>query len=85
MLLLLFFYRVYQTFTRSIFEGASNLAVFGGDAIDIVGKYFPENIITHIFINYPEPPQQVGGNETQSKHLLSEVDYYIIFIVFLNL
>lgn len=77
MLIYLYIYiyisRVYQTFTRSIFEGASNLSILCGDAVDIIRKYFPDGVLSNVFVNYPEPPQQIGGNETQSKHLLTEV------------
>jgi hypothetical protein len=65
--------RVYQTFTRAIFEGASNLAVFGGDANEMLIQRIPPQSLHNVFVNYPEPPQQLGGENSQGKHLLTAV------------
>mmetsp|Transcript_16942 Transcript_16942/g.25562 ORF Transcript_16942/g.25562 Transcript_16942/m.25562 type:complete len:749 (+) Transcript_16942:52-2298(+) len=63
--------RVYQTLTRAVFEGASNLAVFCGDAGEILPMYVAEESLQNVFVNYPEPPQQLGGDQTQGKHILT--------------
>lgn len=63
--------RVYQTFTRSIYSGLNNLLVLGGDAMDIIPNHMPSQSIDNIFINHPEPPQQIGGVDSEGKHLLT--------------
>jgi tRNA G46 methylase TrmB len=50
--------RVYQTFTRAIFEGANNLCVMGGDASQVLWSHVAPGQVSHLFINHPEPPQQ---------------------------
>jgi tRNA G46 methylase TrmB len=49
-----------------------------GDALKILPNYIAENTLTHVFVNYPEPPQQLGGDDTQSKHLLTEEFFAMI-------
>ena len=63
--------RVYQIFCRSIFENCSNLSIVAGDASHILPHHFLGDSIDYIFVNYPEPPQQIGGESSQSSHLLN--------------
>lgn len=64
--------RVYQIFCRSVFENCRNIAIVGGDASKVLPDHFPRASIDYMFVNYPEPPQQVGGEiKTQSSHLLT--------------
>lgn len=65
--------RVYQGFSRAVFQGLSNLAVMGGDALRILPNHIPPSSISAIFVNHPEPPQQTGGADAKSQgfHLLS--------------
>ena len=63
--------RVYQTFTRSIYTGLNNLLVLGGDAMDIIPNHIPSQSMDNIFVNHPEPPQQIGGFDSEGKHLLT--------------
>lgn len=60
---------------------ANNLAILGGDAVQIVNQRIPRNSISEIFINYPQPPERVtgggkSGNKNQGKHLLTKEFFY---------
>lgn len=66
--------RVYQALTHSILRKATNhVALFGGDASDILPDLIPNNSLTTIFINHPEPPERTSGGEdrSQGSHLLT--------------
>lgn len=66
--------RVYETFTRAVFSGVSNLAVLGGNALELLPLRFAPCSLSHVFVNFPEPPQQTGHDfTTQSSHLLCNV------------
>ena len=43
----------------------------GGDASAILPSRFDDSIISHIFVNHPEPPEwSGGGGDSDGKHLL---------------
>lgn len=66
--------RVYETFTKAAYHGLRNLCVLGGNALDVLPARIPAASVAHLFVNYPEPPQQSGSDCTsQSKHLLCHV------------
>jgi hypothetical protein len=68
--------RAYQTFTKAVFANVRNLCVLCGDAMQVLPAHFPASVMTNLFVNHPEPPQQTGGRgESQSKHLLDEVQW----------
>lgn len=69
--------RVYEVFTRIVYEGAHNMCVVGGDAIEVLRHNVAPRSITHFFVNHPEPPKQVGNmsyedavEELEGRHLL---------------
>jgi len=63
--------RAYQTFTKAIFAGATNLCVLCGDATRVLPRHMLAGSISQLFVNHPEPPQQTGGGGgSQSAHLL---------------
>ncbi len=65
--------RVYQSFTRAVFEQSDNLGLLGGDAAQILGRHAPPASVHAVFVNFPEPAQQSGGLESQGKHILTQV------------
>lgn len=62
--------RVYQTFVKMVFANVSNLAVMAGDAKRVLPRYFLPNTFSTLFVNHPEPPQQIGGIDSSAEHLL---------------
>jgi len=67
--------RAYQTFSKAVFAGIHNLCVLCGDAMTIIPTHMPSSVLDHVFVNHPEPPQQVAGKggSSQGNHLLDEV------------
>lgn len=67
--------RAYQTFSKAVFAGIHNLCVLCGDAMTIIPTHMPSSVLDNVFVNHPEPPQQVAGKggSTQGNHLLDEV------------
>jgi Putative methyltransferase len=67
--------RVHQTYTKSILQHVNNMFIIGGDARIVVKKRFDDDCINYIFINHPEPPQQIGCSRatSQARHLLDMV------------
>ena len=52
----------------------SNLCVLCGDAMQVIPRHIASDCVDYVFVNHPEPPQQTGAtDESQSRHLLSEV------------
>lgn len=63
----------------------NNLAILGGDAAKILPR-LPENSISAVFINYPQPPERVQGvgeddNKNQGQHLLTRGFFQSILAV----
>jgi len=76
---------VYQTFLRSLYAGVSNLCVIGGNAREVLPKYFPKESMDHIFVNHPEPPQQTGNkDDSEAQHLLNEVLCLLMLFLLLD-
>ena len=67
--------RVYETFLKAIYARLENVCILGGDALTLLPRHFAAECIDRAFVNYPEPPQQTGGQkfESQGKHLLNQV------------
>jgi pentatricopeptide repeat protein len=63
----------------------NNLAIFSGNAENIVKNYLKVSSISHIFVNYPQPPDRITGgfnNKDQGKHLYSiEMFLYLLTIL----
>lgn len=65
--------RVYNTFCRAVMQRIGNLAVLGGDAMQLLPKHFPSACLQQVCVNYPEPPQQRADQDySEAKHLLNE-------------
>eukprot|EP00939_MAST-03C_sp_MAST-3C-sp1_P002477 g2477.t1 len=69
--------RVYEVFTRMVYDKLRNLCVVGGDARRILDQHVIPKSVRHIFINHPEPPKQTGSasarevvSSTEGRHLL---------------
>ena len=69
----MYIFRVYQSFSRAVFENVSNLALIGGDAISILSQNIAPESVSSVFVNFPEPAQQNGGSSSQGKHILTQV------------
>lgn len=66
--------RVYNTWTRMFMQKISNLRALSGDAKVVLPRFFPDNAVDIVYVNYPEPPQQHSEKEeSEAKHLLSKV------------
>ena len=48
--------RVYNIFSRMVFEKAENLCVIGGDAGVVVAHHIAPASVAHVFINFPVRP-----------------------------
>lgn len=69
--------RVYETFTKALLREKllTNICTMGGNALEIIPNFFPHQSIDHVFVNFPEPPQQTASDLTsQSNHLLNHVN-----------
>ncbi|OQR82167.1 hypothetical protein THRCLA_11094 [Thraustotheca clavata] len=64
--------RTYQIFTQAVFEQVDNLCIIGGDATKVIPNHLTAELVDFMFINFPEPPQQTGGDSSQAKHLLTK-------------
>lgn len=65
--------RAYQTLTRAVFNGVpDNLSMLCGDAMYVLPYHVADESCDEMFVNYPEPAQQTGGEESQGKHLLTD-------------
>lgn len=64
--------RVYNIFSRMVLGAVPNLCVVGGDAAGVVAKHTKPRSVSHIFINFPEPPDRQGDEAADtSLHLLT--------------
>ena len=52
--------RVYSIFSRAVCEGAPNLCAMGGDAASVLRKRVRPESVSHVFVNFPEPPHHSG-------------------------
>eukprot|EP00439_Symbiodinium_sp_Y106_P041365 s1099_g5.t1 len=59
--------RVHQIFSRMVFRKAQNLCLLRGDAGRIVPVHMKPASVSHIFINFPEPPHFSGDEAAESK------------------
>jgi pentatricopeptide repeat protein len=53
----------------------NNLSVCSGNAEIILNNYFPADSLSHVFINFPQPPDRITGgfqNKDQGKHLYTK-------------
>eukprot|EP00808_Paulinella_micropora_P014382 g59960.t1 len=63
--------RAYYTWAQALLAGVSNLCVLAGEALTVTRQHLKANAVQHVFINHPEPPQQVGGQASEARHLLT--------------
>jgi len=62
--------RCASIFGRGVLAGVENLGVLGGDATVIVRDHLSPRSFDHIFINFPEPPQNHDYGREDGDHLL---------------
>eukprot|EP00913_Durusdinium_trenchii_P001521 g1408.t1 len=53
--------RVHNIFSRMVFEQVSNLCVIRGDAAQVIPQHFQQESVSHVFVNFPEPPHFSGA------------------------
>ncbi|CAE7513255.1 trmB [Symbiodinium natans] len=59
--------RVHQIFSRMVFRKACNLCLLRGDAGRVVPAHVQPESMSHVFINFPEPPHFSGDETAESK------------------
>ncbi|CAE7362609.1 Capn15 [Symbiodinium microadriaticum] len=59
--------RVHHIFSRMVFRKAQNLCLLRGDAGRIVPMHLKPASVSHVFINFPEPPHFSGDEAAESK------------------
>lgn len=62
--------RVYSIFSRAVCEGARNLCAMGGDAARVMRRNVRPAAVSHVFINFPEPPHHSGDAAADNRHHL---------------
>eukprot|EP00930_Biecheleria_cincta_P056048 TRINITY_DN42241_c0_g1_i1.p1 TRINITY_DN42241_c0_g1~~TRINITY_DN42241_c0_g1_i1.p1 ORF type:complete len:542 (+),score=94.00 TRINITY_DN42241_c0_g1_i1:102-1628(+) len=68
--------RVHNIFSRMVFEQVDNLCLIRGDAARVIPNYLQAESISHVFINFPEPPHLSGNDEAESKHEFLTVNFF---------
>ena len=64
--------RVYSIFSRAVCEGTANLCAMGGDAASVLRRNVAPKSVTHVFVNFPEPPHHSGDAAAVNEfHLLT--------------
>jgi pentatricopeptide repeat protein len=61
--------------TENSLISPNNLSVCSGNAEIILSNYFPADSLSHVFINFPQPPDRITGgfqNKDQGKHLYTK-------------
>mmetsp|Transcript_34834 Transcript_34834/g.90988 ORF Transcript_34834/g.90988 Transcript_34834/m.90988 type:complete len:159 (+) Transcript_34834:128-604(+) len=63
-------------------EGLDNLCVVGGDAAQVVRHHIDRRSVSHVCINFPEPPHHSGLEDAESRlHLLTDEFFLDVFEV----
>ena len=68
--------RVYSIFSRAVLEGASNLCAMGGDAARVVRRNLRAGSVSHVFVNFPEPPHHSGNEAADNRHHLLTPSFF---------
>ena len=71
--------RVYSIFSRVVFEGINNLRAMGGDAMQVLSTHIRPGSVSHIFINFPEPPHHSASRTANNQlHLLTSSFFELV-------
>ncbi|CAK9073290.1 unnamed protein product [Durusdinium trenchii] len=68
--------RVHNIFSRMVFEQVSNLCVIRGDAAQVIPQHFQQESVSHVFVNFPEPPHFSGSETAESKNELLTATFF---------
>lgn len=68
--------RVYSIFSRAVLEGAPNLCAMGGDAARVVRRNLRAGSVSHVFVNFPEPPHHSGNEAADNRHHLLTPSFF---------
>ena len=68
--------RVYSIFSRAVCSGASNFAAMGGDAAYIMRRYVASESVSHVFVNFPEPPHHSGDAAADNSLALLNEEFF---------
>lgn len=55
--------RVFNIWSRMIFNNLDNLAILGGEAFSILTNHIPPHTFDEVFVNYPDPPVWEGSKQ----------------------
>ena len=67
---------MYQIFSRMAFEKVDNLCVLGGDAARVLPSHLRRASVSHVFINFPEPPHHSGDEAASNSRALLTKDFF---------
>ncbi|CAE8586991.1 unnamed protein product [Polarella glacialis] len=68
--------RVHSIFSRAVFEQVDNLCLIRGDASQVLPRHLQMASVSHVFINFPEPPHVSGHGHAESKHEFLTADFF---------
>lgn len=68
--------RVHNIFSRMVFEKVENLCLLRGDASQVVPRHLQQGSVSHVFINFPEPPHFSGHESAESKNELLTASFF---------
>ncbi|KAJ1639972.1 hypothetical protein T492DRAFT_1139101 [Pavlovales sp. CCMP2436] len=58
--------RVWQILSRVLTGKVANLALVGGNAHALLGRHLRPGSVSHVFVNFPEPPHHSGDANAES-------------------
>ncbi|CAE7274414.1 Abcc3 [Symbiodinium sp. CCMP2456] len=65
--------RAHSILQKAVFQGLRNISIVCGEAAQTLESLFPSSSISHIFINFPEPPFVSGDEAAESSfHMMTE-------------
>uniref|UniRef100_A0A7S4F6X9 tRNA (guanine(46)-N(7))-methyltransferase n=2 Tax=Chrysotila carterae TaxID=13221 RepID=A0A7S4F6X9_CHRCT len=68
--------RVCAIFSRMVMRAVPNLCVVGGDATDLLRSHVKPQSISHIFVNFPEPPHRSGDEDASNERALLTDEFF---------
>eukprot|EP01117_Protostelium_nocturnum_P011321 TRINITY_DN4106_c0_g1_i1.p1 TRINITY_DN4106_c0_g1~~TRINITY_DN4106_c0_g1_i1.p1 ORF type:complete len:536 (-),score=219.17 TRINITY_DN4106_c0_g1_i1:47-1654(-) len=60
--------RVFQIWSRALFQGVNNISIIGGEGHQVLRASVPDEVFDEIFVNYPDPPVWEGSKQKLIDH-----------------